>query len=270
MPNCAKAMSTNFSKNLRHLYEISGCTTQSEFAFQFAIDRSRMNKLLGGKAASSRAEKIKLSMKLGPIFDRIEDDHKSFIQYMENEGVRRFIDPDKFKLIRSTDENRTAEINRYKGQYILYYGGGEKSEYCISSLVTIGKSYHNGLEFKMINPYRFTDGQYGHFAYDGVMYLSDVGVFMIAEQVENDYEILSMIFHSSPLSDVRILRGVVSGIGIRGERRYVASNAAVLLKRTALIHDWQKSLGRELAYLPIAKLPEIVRQYLKHERIVIE
>lgn len=262
-------MTSDFAKNLEHLFNESGCRTRGEFASRLGIDRTRVSRLLNGKDEATKSERVRIAEVFDLEVSQLYSYNDHFMKAIGNLGVKRFIDAKKLHVLDDFIRITSKESAKYRGQYNLYYSGTDP-DICIASLVTIGKKFNNGLEFEMINPYEFADGSYGAFEYKGIMYISEFAIYVIAEQTKKDYELLNLIFYTSPLSEVKVLKGIISGIGVKHEQRFVAANSAVLLKRASPIRSWKEKLGSELGYVRRESLPELIRRNLDSQKIIVE
>jgi len=177
-------------------------------------------------------------------------DHDAFRRTIKGEEVKTDLILVSLRSIRKNLSRSSAIFSTYKGQYIIYYVGTNQT---IGSLLTIQRTTPEGIRFQLLNPYREATGEWVAFDYAGYMYPVGDLLYLLGEQPEKDYEIISLIFQSSPSPKVGALRGIITGIGVRHDRSHIAARPFIAIRRQKLIDDWRKALSKELGYLTLVR-----------------
>jgi hypothetical protein len=173
-----------------------------------------------------------------------------------------------FRAIQS-NLDRWEEISaRYAGQYNVHYGLDSKEEILVS-LLTIERPTKEGIEVAFINPYREPGGEISVYEYAGFMYPVRDYLYFVCEEKSADYDILSIIIHDAHTPRVSMLKGLISGIGVRDGISSIAARPILVLRRSRPIEDWKAALGREIGYFPNDKVPEAIRRQLNNERVTV-
>jgi hypothetical protein len=142
------------------------------------------------------------------------------------------------------------------------------------SLLDIRRVSGDAIQFGFINPTRLITDEMTAFEYSGFAFPVGNILYLLGEQKNQEYEILSMLIQMSQAASIQILKGLFTAIGVKNENKVekgqIIARSIVLVRRRKRIDDWRSAIGTELAFLPESKLPTIVRYALVNQNIDIE
>lgn len=247
-----------FSQNLRHLLELSGCKTDAQFAGLLGMERWTFNKLKNGSIKPTRTHLQKISEYSGFSIKELHLQHDKFLELPNRDIIDESIMFRKFRITQSHSQNLRSIFDKYQGNYIIYtYGSGDGQ--IIASLLNVNRLTRSGIEFEMINPYFEGFDQYQVYKYTGFLIPAEDYLYFFGEQEKHDYEILSMVFGMTGAPEVKMLRGLWTGIGVLRGEKYIASVTALAVKQDRPL-EWRKELGEKIGYLQTDSLPEVIRR----------
>lgn len=260
---------SDFAQNLAHLILRWRPRKMEQIAEEIGIDRSTLSRLKTG-AREASAEHLTLIANYAGLSEPelLHLPHEAFKEVLR-EGKAATNSPVHGLRIISANlgECKNTE-DVYAGQYVLYTRSTRPGK-VVASLLEIGSTTSNGISVSLINPYNGHDGEYLAFEYRGFMVPVAEYVYVFAEQLTGNYEVLSLIFHAVPVKPAIILEGIQSGVGVLKNRKFIASVCVVGERVRKPIAHWRDALGTRLGYLELASLPEVVRLKLDNNALLI-
>lgn len=259
----------NFQKNLNYAFDNSGLETKNLFATEVDLHRSTMSRLMNGSRVPNRRHLNKIANGLGIEPQDLLLDHKKFANmYSQKMNLKQT----GLYILKSMSVNFAKCkdcFGTYQGQYIIYTS--TKDTYVIASILELIRVTKNGIEFKMINPYLGLDKEYSAFYYRGYMLPIDDFLYFFGEQESKEYEVLTMIFNTSPLDKAQILEGIWTGIGVKKDRKFIASVPAIAVRQKRNHSFALKNLVNTniIGHIEINSLPEMIKRMLCNNVIAI-
>lgn len=257
-----------FCENLRYLAKLHR-KTQQNIADELGCDRSVIGKLMTGGRKPNTAQRLGLGR-----FFRIEPSsldlsHDAFRKSLEGELTSSSVTLMTFRTVRENTTRWRPLFDKYKGQYTIYYRQSVANKF-VASLLSIDRLTADGLHATVINPHRNFDEDVTAYEYEGYAYPVREYLYVILEQKNADYELLSLTMHEARTPSVKLLKGLMSGIGVdANEESYIAARPIVVVKRTKLIERWTDVVGKELGHLNAESVRRAVRDQLSEEKITI-
>ena len=260
---------SDFSKNLEELMIRSDLGSVKIFANKLGLGRTVISRLKSGAREPTLAQLRAIAEFAGFLSpDDLMRPHDEFLEIL-TKGHGPSGSPLHSLAVLQRNVPRCAELlGDYKGQYILYAPSSRENTVVASLFEITGVSQH-GMTVRLVNPYNGHDGDYQAFEYAGFMVPASEYLYVFAEQIAEDYEVITLIFHAPPVRPVRVLEGVWSGIGVKRNRKFISASPAVAVWAQRPIENWREELGERLGYLPIGKAGELVRQKMKQNGILV-
>jgi transcriptional regulator with XRE-family HTH domain len=264
---------TNFSENLEWLRRRAGLN-QTQFASEFGIERSYFNRLLSGEREPTAAQMLAI----GNLYNLEPNDlllpHLEFVERFSTANSN--LPLASFRTIRSNAPRLRSVFESYRGQYIVYNlrTSGQAADRFNASLLDIKRLSGDAIQFEFINPTRLITDEMTAFEYSGYAFPVGNTLYLLGEQRDHEYEILSMLIQMSQAASIQILKGLFTAIGIKNENKVekslIIARSIVLVRRRRRLENWRSAIGTELGFLPESKLPTIVRYALVNQNIDIE
>jgi len=261
---------SEFSKNLTHLIQQLKPRKMEQIAEEIGIGRSTLSRLKTGAREPSSDHLRVIANYFG-----IADENHLLLPNNEFKQARREGPPTTdspvhgLRIIASNLAACKKAEEIYEGQYVLYTPSTRPGK-VVASLLEIGRTTSNGLSIGLVNPYNGHDGKdYLAFEYRGFMVPIAEYIYIFAEQLAGNYEVLTLTLHSVPVRPAIILEGILNGVGVIKNRKCIAAVPAVAYRLRKRIEHWRGALGSQLGYLEIAGLPEVIRQKLIDKTLVI-
>lgn len=162
---------------------------------------------------------------------------------------------------------RSSEFcDQYAGQYVLYTQ--RENNQSMRSLFTI-RDVEGVPKFQMVNPYYRSHKQVSAFEYTGYAVGAEQFIYFVGEQTHNEYELIYLAFYAPRGADADLLRGIMSGVGVRKEVDYVASVPAVLVRTQQQICNWRDAIGSTLGLVQTSELREDIQRHLVEQSLVV-
>jgi hypothetical protein len=260
---------SDFRKNLEELIVRSDVRSVKVFAGKLGLGRTVISRLRSGAREPTPPQLRAIAEFAGFLSaDDLLRPHNEFLEIL-TKGHGPNGSPLHTLAVLQRNVPRCAELLAdYKGQYILYAPSSRENTVVASLFEITGVSQH-GMTVRLVNPYNGHDGDYLAFEYAGFMVPASEYLYVFAEQVTENYEVTTLIFHAPPLRPVRVLEGIWSGIGVKRNRKFISASPAVAIWAQKPIADWREELGGRLGYLPIGRAGELVRQKMKRNGILV-
>ncbi|WP_061850526.1 helix-turn-helix transcriptional regulator [Bradyrhizobium sp. DOA1] len=258
---------SNFCKNIRYLAALYRLKHGS-LATELGWDRTVVTKLMSGKRKPNTTQLTKLALFFRVPAADLEGDHEQFCAGIAGASASSDLPLLAFRTLRENTQRWQATFDKYRGQYVLYYV--HDPELVIGSLLTLDRITGDGLHAKFINPHRDAGGHISAYEYEGYGYPVREYIYFLLEQKNANYEILSIILRDSATPTVHLMKGMVSGIGVRNETSFIAARPLVAIKRNRAIDDWRSALGNDLGYLPRTRIPEGAQRQLSSEGVTVQ
>ena len=260
-------------QNLKWLCDRTGLDN-TKLAQATQIDRTVISKILSGKRQATPAQLLTLAKHFDILDpDDLKSSHETFIEKYRAADSNLLLRS--FRAVRSHLPRLQSIYESYRGQYGVYYArasGKEGERLVVASLLDIHRLTREAIEFRFINPYKLPTGEWSIYDYSGFLFPVGETLYLLAEQKDNDYEVLSILIQTSHGPQVSLLKGLMSGVGVKIEeggieRHWIAARPVVLAKRRTRLESWRPAISRELGFLQETKLPEFVRRQLSDERV---
>ena len=255
-----------FVQNFDYIYQQTNCRNDNEFAGEVGLSRSTVNRLKNGKRPLSKQQAILIARYAGV---EVADLYLPHAEFVEIYNSRKIVSDYMIHSLRVVEKNlRHCRdlFPTYSGQYVVYTNKSKDGR-VIASLLELTRVTKHGIEFHMINPYLEVPGKYESYNYKGYMMPVENFLYFVGEQEKNEYEILTMIFETSGAPKVGILRGLWTGIGVKGGVKAIASVPAIAVKRSNIIENWRNVTDKNVGYLKVANLPHMIQEKLRDEII---
>lgn len=246
-------------KNIQYACERADYLTMTALAAEIGIPRATFSRIFNGKRAPNLKHLQKISKHLRCRIDDLRLPHAKFKRLIDEKIAGTGLPLLLFRTTKQFADTWAETSEKYKGQYIMYNGRNSEGT-TIASLVSLGKPTKEGIEFSLTNPYR-DSGNYTAYEYSGLIFPVGDFLYGFAEQKLNRYELLSVILYASRTPEFSILRGLISGIGVKEGASVVSSSAVILVRQRRPIRDWRAELDRRLGYIPTTSLPVIVQRF---------
>ena len=258
----------HFSENLNELFVVSQFQTREIFAHKLELDRSTFSRLINGKRRPSPQHLQKIAEYAGVSREDLFLPLHDFRELIQFGSMKSDILLHSLRTTKQHLQICKSKIKTYEGQYVIY-NQKDTDGYVNASLLDIEKVTKEGVTFRLVNPYIGEHGIPSCFLYRGYMLFVSEFLYFVGEQEDRNYEILTMIFHGTPLARAQILQGLWSGIGVKDDRRYVASVPAVALRRQNRIEDWQAAINIDLGHIKEETVPAVARKRLTTSTVVV-
>lgn len=259
----------DFAKNLEFLIGQLRPRKMEEIAAEIGIGRSTLSRLKTGNRPPTAQHLALIANYAG-----LADPEQLNLPHADFKAARRegHTAPDSplygLRIVAANLGACKAAEEIYRGQYVVFTPSTRPGK-VVASLLEIGTTTSNGISVSLINPYNGHESEFLAFEYRGFMVPVAEYVYIFAEQLSGNYEVLSMIFHAVPVKPAMILEGIQNGVGVIKNRKFIAAVCAVATRvKTPIVH-WRDALGTKLGYLEISSLPEVVRLKLVNKELVI-
>jgi transcriptional regulator with XRE-family HTH domain len=260
------------AQNLRWLCDRAGLD-RTKLAEATHIDRTVISKILSGKRPPTSTQLLTLAKHFDVLDpDELKFSHDTFVETYKAADSNLLLRS--FRAVRSHLPRLQSIYESYRGQYGVYYSrasGKDDERLVVASLLDVHRLTREAIEFRFINPHKLPTGEWSIYDYSGFLFPIGETLFLLAEQKDNDYEVLTILIQMSHGPQVRLLKGLMSGVGVKteegAERHWIAARPVVLHKRRTRIESWRSSISQELGFLQETKLPEFVRRQLSYERV---
>jgi transcriptional regulator with XRE-family HTH domain len=264
---------SNFSQNLEWLRRRAGLN-QTQFALELKIERSIFTRLLLGEREPTAAQLSRIADYHGLEVDDMLLSHAEFVDRFSN--LNSNLPLASFRTIRNNSPRLRSVFKSYGGQYTVYNlrTSGSADERFNASLLDIKRLSGDAIHFEFINPTRLVTGEMTAFEYSGYAFPVGNTLYLLGEQKDHEYEILSLLIRMSQAASIQILKGLFTAIGIKNEinaeKSLIIARSIVLVRRKSTLEDWRSAIGTELGFLPESKLPAVVSHTLVNQNIDIE
>lgn len=266
----ARSQYSHLGDNLRYLLAATGAS-QKVIAHKLGISPSFVSKLVGGKANPSPIllERVAISFGLRVDDLLLPNTKLRLLVLGSDRRVRQhtFFDQGRAPLVRFDCITKHEHLwegcfRRHRGQYILYNLLSDQPELAAASLMDIEMLTERGIQISIMNPSRSEDGHWFAYKYVGLLYPIAEFLYIFAEQLESDYELLSVIVKAAPEPVPDILEGVITGIGVRTGNKKIAQQKLVMKYQKRRVRDWHALVGSRLGILEKSTLPRYVLERL--------
>ena len=258
---------SNFCTNINYLLELNNLK-QEPLAIALGWSRPVLAKLVSGQRLPAVHQLIKIANHFSIDPADFELDPSAFKDRVA--GQASSLPLRKFRSIGKNSAQWLSHLERYGGQYFVYYRQNKKGV-ILSSLLSFDGVTPDGMRAAVINPHEDQTGTLTAYEYDGYAYPVGASIYCMFEQKHADYEILSIVLHEARTPSVSVLRGMISGIGVASDGAgYIAARPLVAVKNTKTSVKWRNALGRELGYLPEAMVDTFIVRELSQEKITVK
>ncbi|WP_343290004.1 hypothetical protein AAIA71_28685 (plasmid) [Vibrio harveyi] len=155
----------------------------------------------------------------------------------------------------------------HKGGYIVYNllqkdpNSSHKTneQFVAASFLKIDSLSERGMEFEWINPHKLShEDKWREFRYNGVaMPSTDKFLYLFADQVDGDYEVISSIIEFSPIKPASMLTGQLLAVSVNTDISVfrIGASGILLVRVDSHPEDLTEWYGKKLGYLPFEDLP---------------
>lgn len=259
----------DFAQNLSLLIRRLRPRTMEHIAHEMGIGRTTLSRLKAGSREPSD-EHLALIASFAGLADaqQLRLPHEAFKQALEQGKVATDSPLYGLRIVAANLAACKRIEPKYSGQYVLYTPTTREGK-VVASLLEIGTTTSNGISVSLINPHNSHEDQYEAFEYRGFMVPISEYLYVFAEQLHGDYEVLTLIFHAVPVKTATMLEGVQNGVGVIKNRKWIGAVCAVAYRLRSPIANWRDALGSTLGYVGLDQVPRVVLQQLVNKQLVI-
>jgi len=260
---------SGFPQNFEYLCRQFELGDQKQIAKTFGLARETISRLRSGirNPTEQHLQVFSRLFRISP--NALLLDHDKFLDTID---IRRRNPGPSMASIRtiSLNSNRFEDVfKKYEGSYKVYHLQLDKSKVVVS-LLNVKYLADEGIIVEYINPHVDVAGHQSNYEYRGYLYPLAGFMYVVCEQFQSEYEILTMLLHDNPDPKPRVLKGLVTGIGVIEGSNYIAARPIILARQRNKLKNEHETLDGNIGHLPIGEIPQYIRNLLSTEEITMK